>query len=99
MRLWSELLGTEQVGSYIAGEVVPGSGEPVELVDPTTEETYAVFGDGGAGAVAAATAQKTARQPANELTRAPRGTAATVAPATPTLTTDIARPSLSAGTR
>lgn len=55
MRLWHELLGTEQVGSYIGGEVVPGSGDPVQLVDPTTEETYASFGDGGEGAVSAAT--------------------------------------------
>ena len=52
-----------------------------------------------ATAVAAETAKKTARHPANELISAPSGTAATVAPATPRLTTDMARPRCPAGTR
>lgn len=47
MKLWQDVLGADVVGSYVDGEVIEGSGEPMELVDPSTEVTYTAYRDGG----------------------------------------------------
>ncbi|MFX0537177.1 aldehyde dehydrogenase family protein [Ornithinimicrobium sp. Y1847] len=56
MKLWQDILGTEEVGSYVGGEVLLGQGDEVELVDPTTEVRLAAYPDGGAQAVREAVA-------------------------------------------
>lgn len=45
------LLPDGRVGSYVGGEVVEGSGETVELTDPSTGEVVAAYRDGQAEAV------------------------------------------------
>ena len=60
--LWQQLMGTPEIGSYVAGEVVPGTGEEVELIDPAAETVVAGYRDGVAAAVDAAVAAATAAQ-------------------------------------
>lgn len=48
------LIGAEAIGSYIAGEMVPGDGARLSLVDPASEQTLLQFADTNAGVVGAA---------------------------------------------
>lgn len=52
--IWTSLLGTEDVGSYVGGRVLPGAGEAVGLVDPATEQEILTYADGAEAAVDAA---------------------------------------------
>jgi len=47
VKLWQDLLGTDVVGSYVDGEVIPGGGDEMELVNPSTEVTYTAYRDSG----------------------------------------------------
>lgn len=49
--LWAQLMGTEELGSYIGGTVRPGTGDEVPLIDPATEQRLLAYRDGGADAV------------------------------------------------
>lgn len=51
MSFWTDTFGNETVGSYIAGEVVPGLGSEIELVNPATEQVSVSYRDGGDQAV------------------------------------------------
>ena len=46
--LWREWFGTERIGSLIGGELYPGAGENIALIDPATEQTLCIYQDGGA---------------------------------------------------
>lgn len=48
------LIGAEAIGSYIAGEMVPGDGATLTLVDPASEQTLLQFADTNAEIVGAA---------------------------------------------
>lgn len=48
------LIGAEAIGSYIAGEMVPGDGATLTLVDPASEQTLLQFADTNAETVGAA---------------------------------------------
>ncbi len=45
---------TTQIGSWVNGRIVPGTGEPVRLVDPSTGLTLAEYPDAGPEVVAEA---------------------------------------------
>lgn len=62
-QLLTELLGTPDIGSYIGGEMVAGTGETLDLTDPASGKVFAQYRDAGADVVAqaaeaAASAQK-----------------------------------------
>jgi aldehyde dehydrogenase (NAD+)/betaine-aldehyde dehydrogenase len=46
----------DDIGSYIAGRLVPGRGEPIQLHDPATGEKSVSYRDGGAQPIGDATA-------------------------------------------
>lgn len=52
--LVQSLIGAEAMGSYIAGEMVPGDGATLSLVDPASEQTLLQFADTNADVVGAA---------------------------------------------
>ncbi|MGO1201485.1 MAG: aldehyde dehydrogenase family protein, partial [Dermabacteraceae bacterium] len=52
--IWRHLMGTAEIGSHVAGQVLPGTGEELELVDPATETVLAGYRDGAEAAVDAA---------------------------------------------
>ncbi|MEE1650316.1 aldehyde dehydrogenase family protein [Brachybacterium sp. J144] len=56
LSLWTELLGSDTVGSYVDGEILPGAGEEVTLVDPSSGTDLVAYADGGREAVDAAIA-------------------------------------------
>ncbi|MBW8173344.1 aldehyde dehydrogenase family protein [Ornithinimicrobium sp. Arc0846-15] len=51
MTLWNDTFGDQTVGSYIAGDIVEGTGAEVDLVDPATEQPLLAYRDGESGAV------------------------------------------------
>lgn len=52
--LRAQLLGTATIGSFVGGEIVPGDGENLDLVDPATGRVFASYADAGPSAVDAA---------------------------------------------
>lgn len=62
LALWQRLMGTPEIGSHVAGEVLPGTGEEVELIDPAAETVVAGYRDGAEAAVDAAVEAATAAQ-------------------------------------
>lgn len=52
----------EAIGSYIDGELVAGTGEPVKLFDPATGDLFVDYPDAGAGLVARAAESAVAGQ-------------------------------------
>lgn len=58
--LLHRFFGAAPIGSWIAGEMVPGSGEELALTDPATEEVFLTLRDGGAAVVERAAAAATA---------------------------------------
>ena len=52
--IWQRLMGTTEIGSHVAGQVLPGTGDEVELVDPAAETVLAGYRDGAEAAVDAA---------------------------------------------
>ena len=61
--LLSGLLPGGAVGSVVAGEVLPGSGDTLELVNPADGRAFLAFNDAGPGVVDAAMAAARAAQP------------------------------------
>lgn len=51
------------MGSYVAGEILPGTGAALDLVDPASGQVFASFADAGAPVVDAAMAAARAAQP------------------------------------
>lgn len=66
--------GLEAIGSYVGGQMVPGTGAPVEVTDPATGKPLFAYADAGE-AVAAAAAQAAVAGQAEwaKLTAAARG--------------------------
>lgn len=60
--LWTDLIGSEEVGSWVDGALRPGDGDEVPLVDPATEQQLFAYADGGADAVDAAVQAATVAQ-------------------------------------
>src|SRR4051794_31653681 len=46
----------DDIGSYIAGRLVPGRGDPIQLYDPATGEKSLSYRDGGVQLIGDATA-------------------------------------------
>ncbi|HET6519880.1 MAG TPA: aldehyde dehydrogenase family protein, partial [Geminicoccaceae bacterium] len=62
------------IGSLVGGELMPGDGAPIELIDPATESRLAAYPDGGADAAAAAVdAARTGGDAWRALTASARG--------------------------
>lgn len=72
--LWQLLMGTSDVGSHVGGEVLPGTGDEVSLIDPATEREILAYRDGGETAVdAAVEAARSAQKVWWALTASERG--------------------------
>jgi len=73
-QLLTELTGSADVQSYVAGELVPGTGADLELTDPATGQVFARYRDAGAEVVGrAATAAKAAQKEWYAKTASERG--------------------------
>lgn len=53
-KLLIELLGSAEFGSWVGGEMVPGSGAEITLTNPATGESFMTYRDAGEAVVAAA---------------------------------------------
>ena len=53
-QLLIELLGSAEFGSWVGGEMVPGSGAEITLTNPATGESFMTYRDAGEAVVAAA---------------------------------------------
>lgn len=74
LNAWQDLMGTREIGSYVAGQVLPGTGAEVELIDPATEQQLVNFLDGAEAAVdAAVEAARSAQRTWWALTASERG--------------------------
>ncbi len=51
MKLWVTLVGTERIGSFVSGEVEPGTGSRVVLTSAADEGFLAEYEDAGSGVV------------------------------------------------
>lgn len=54
LELLRDILPSKDIGSLVAGEVLPGSGESVELVDPATGKVSLTYADAGPAVIDAA---------------------------------------------
>lgn len=73
-QLLTELTGSADVQSYVGGELVPGTGDDLELTDPATGQVFARYRDAGAEVVGrAATAAKAAQKEWYAKTASERG--------------------------
>ena len=53
-KAWQHWFQTDAIGSLIGGELCPGTGDTITLIDPATEQTLTTYRDGGAAAAQAA---------------------------------------------
>ena len=54
LELLRDILPSKDIGSLVAGEILPGSGESVELVDPATGKVFLTYADAGPAVIDAA---------------------------------------------
>nr|WP_244610321.1 aldehyde dehydrogenase family protein [Microvirga pakistanensis] len=54
LELLQDLLPSKEIGSLVAGQILPGNGEAVELVDPATGKVFLTYADAGSAVVDAA---------------------------------------------
>lgn len=54
LELLRDILPSKDIGSLVAGEILPGSGESVELVDPATGKVSLTYADAGPAVIDAA---------------------------------------------
>jgi acyl-CoA reductase-like NAD-dependent aldehyde dehydrogenase len=54
LELLQDLLPSKDIGSLVAGQILPGSGESVELVDPANGKVFLTYADAGPAVIDAA---------------------------------------------
>ncbi|GHC71980.1 aldehyde dehydrogenase family protein [Limoniibacter endophyticus] len=72
--LWKGFAGTEEIGSFVDGEIVFGAGDLLDLTDPATGKVFAQFKDADASVIdAAMDAASKAQREWMKLTASARG--------------------------